>query len=114
MCVRISKDIGIDKEKEICVPNKEPISGHRCERTNKAAKYMPKKECLRDHRCESRNMTYKCKILEPVNLTPHGHCTHVYSFQSYWQKYRNQNMTAKQGISKAFLDDKEEMWLPDA
>ena len=28
------KDIVINKEKEICVPNKESINGRRCERTN--------------------------------------------------------------------------------
>ena len=29
-----SKGIGINKEKEIYLPNKESINGHRCERTN--------------------------------------------------------------------------------
>ena len=33
MCT-ISKDIGINKEKEMFLPNKESISGHRCERKN--------------------------------------------------------------------------------
>ena len=33
----ISKDIGINKEKEIHVPSKESISGYRCEKNNMAA-----------------------------------------------------------------------------
>ena len=37
MCT-ISKDIGINKENEICLPNKESISGHRCKHTNMDAK----------------------------------------------------------------------------
>ena len=32
LCVQFQK-IGINKEKEICMPNKESISGPRCERT---------------------------------------------------------------------------------
>ena len=36
MCT-ISKPIGINKEKEICLPNKEYICDHRCERANMAA-----------------------------------------------------------------------------
>ena len=32
MCT-ISKDICINKENKICVPNRESISGHRCKRT---------------------------------------------------------------------------------
>ena len=35
-----------------------------------------------------------------VNLTLHGHYTCVYSVQSYWHKYRKQNMSAKQIIHK--------------
>ena len=35
----ISKDIGINKEKELCLPNKEAISSYGCERTNMASKY---------------------------------------------------------------------------
>ena len=34
----ISKDIGINKEREICLPSNESISGHRCERTTVAPK----------------------------------------------------------------------------
>ena len=34
----ISKDIGINKEKEICPPSKESISDHKCERTDMVAK----------------------------------------------------------------------------
>ena len=34
----IWKDIGRNKEKEICLPNKESIRGHRCERTIMVAK----------------------------------------------------------------------------
>ena len=37
MCI-ISEDIGMIKEKEICLPNKESISGHRCERTTMVSK----------------------------------------------------------------------------
>ena len=36
--VTILKVAGISKENEICLPNKESVSGHRCERTNMAAK----------------------------------------------------------------------------
>ena len=36
--ITISKDVGINTEKEICVPNKESINGHRCERTDRASK----------------------------------------------------------------------------
>ena len=34
----VSKDIGINKEKEINVTNKESISGNRCERTTMTVK----------------------------------------------------------------------------
>ena len=65
MCVcTISKDIGRNKEKEICLPNKESISGHTYERTNMAAK------------CET-NTAKNCKIFEAVNLRLHGHYTQV-------------------------------------
>ena len=37
MCT-ILKNIGINKEKEMCLPNKESISGHKYERTNMATK----------------------------------------------------------------------------
>ena len=37
-CDTISKDTGINKEKETCQPSKESIMGHRCERTNMGAK----------------------------------------------------------------------------
>ena len=36
---KISKDININNEKEICLPYKESISGYRCEKTNMTAKY---------------------------------------------------------------------------
>ena len=52
----ISKDIGIDEAKEICLSNKEYIRSCRFERTNVA---------------------YKCKIFEAFNLTLHWHYTHV-------------------------------------
>ena len=51
VCI-ITNYIGTINENEIYLPNKESISGHRCERTN---------------------MAYKCKIFEAVNLTLHGH-----------------------------------------
>ena len=38
MCT-ISKVIGINEKKEICLPNKKHMNGHRCERTDMAAKY---------------------------------------------------------------------------
>ena len=34
----ILKHIGNNKEKEICLPNKEALIGHRCEGTNMVAK----------------------------------------------------------------------------
>ena len=34
----VSKDIGINKEKEVYLPNKELINGHRCERTTMTVK----------------------------------------------------------------------------
>ena len=37
-CVYNFKDIVINKEKGICLPNNKSQSGHRCERTNVAAK----------------------------------------------------------------------------
>ena len=43
----ISKTIGINKKKEIHLPNKEN---------------------LRDHRRERTNISYKCKIFEAFNL----------------------------------------------
>ena len=55
----ISKDIGTNKEKEICLPNKE---------------------YLRDHRCERTNMDYKCKIFEALNLMSQGHYYFVYIY----------------------------------
>ena len=96
--------------KEICLPNKESINGHRCERTNKAAKceffmncskqligifkkqvWLPENEYFTDHRCERTDMAYKCQIFEAVNLTLPGHYTHVYSVQHYWHKYKKAN-----------------------
>ena len=34
----IPKDIGVSKERELWLPNKEPVSGQRCERTTMASK----------------------------------------------------------------------------
>ena len=95
MCT-ISKDISINKEKEICPPSKESMCGHRCRRTNVAAKcemfmncskncigicqktnMTTKQEYVRDHRCERTHIPYKCKIFETVNLPLHGHYTHI-------------------------------------
>ena len=67
----ISNAIGIIKGKEVCLPNNEFISGHRCEKTHTA---------------------YKCKIFDTVSITLRGHYTHVYSSLSYWHKYRKQNV----------------------
>ena len=69
----ISKVIGINKGKEMCLPNKEYISCYWCKRTNMAAKckifincsrnsiavnqiWLPNKEHLRDDRCEGTTM----------------------------------------------------------
>ena len=76
MCT-ISKDIGTNKEEEICLPNKESINGHKCERIGMDAKcemfmncsktsyafakkqiWLPNKEYLRDHRCGKTFMAY--------------------------------------------------------
>ena len=35
----ISNDIGINKEKEVCLTNNESISGHACERATMIVKY---------------------------------------------------------------------------
>ena len=59
----ILKDIGIKKEKEICVQNKESTSCHRCERTNMTAKcemFMNFDEkligiCQTKYDCQTRN-----------------------------------------------------------
>ena len=37
MCVQFQNNMDINKEKEMCLSNKESIVGHRCERTNIAA-----------------------------------------------------------------------------
>ena len=37
MCIQVSKIIGINKEREICLPNKENIGDHRLERINMVA-----------------------------------------------------------------------------
>ena len=60
---------------------------------------LPNKEYLRDHRGEWTDIAYKCKILDAVNLnTLWSLYACVYIFQSYWHKYKKQNMSAKQGI----------------
>ena len=50
-------------------------------------------------------MAYKYKIFDAISLTLLVHYTHVclYSFQSYWYKYRKQNMSVNQGILKCSL-----------
>ena len=72
MCI-ISKDIGINKEKEIYLPNKEFVIGHRCDRTYMATKceifmtcskiligilkkWISDKEYLQDYRYYRTNM----------------------------------------------------------
>ena len=62
-----------------------------------------KQKSLKVNRCERTCMAYKYKIFEAFNLYLCGHCTHVYSFQSFWHKYRKQNVSAKQGIHKCSL-----------
>ena len=57
---------------------------------------------LKDDRYEGINMAYKCKVFKAVNLTFQGHYYVVYmhmygQFQRYWHKYRERNMSAKQG-----------------
>ena len=59
-----SKDIGINKEKEICLPYRESISGHRCERTAMAAKCEMLMNCIKNfivfignkYNCQTRNI----------------------------------------------------------
>ena len=54
----ISKDNGLDKEKQICLSNRESLSGHRCERRKMAAK------------CEMFMSAVKtCKNLHKTNMT---------------------------------------------
>ena len=85
------------KEKEICLPKREFISGHICEGTNMAAKYemflnyskniigicriqmwLPNMEYIRDQKCERTSIVYKCKIFEVLNLALHGHYYFVF------------------------------------
>ena len=81
----ISKAIGINKGKEICLPNGEYISCHWCERAKwlPNEKYLwiavktswqyegiwlPKKKYLMGHRCEGTDMAHKCKMFLTVTL----------------------------------------------
>ena len=51
MCVNvctISKDIVVNMEKETCLPNKECMSGHRCERSNTTAKCEMSMDCTKN------------------------------------------------------------------
>ena len=92
-CVHnFKKDIGIHEEKEICLQNREYISGNWCDRTNMAAKcklhefskkfigiykkqvWLPKNT----NKCEGTIMALKCKLIETVNLTLYGHSYFVY------------------------------------
>ena len=107
----ISKDIGLNKEKEICSPNKESISGHRCEGTNMAVRFeifmncskdligicrkgkekqiwLPRKKFKRDHRCERTNFTnvQYFRVLTKHFLVLY---TCVHSVQSYWHNTEN-------------------------
>ena len=60
----ISKDIGKNKEKEICLPNKESISSHRCERTNMVAKCEMFMNCSKTSQAfTKRNISAKQGIL---------------------------------------------------
>ena len=54
-------------------------------------------------------MAYTYKIFEAVNLTFHGHYTHVYNVQSYWLNYRKQTVSAKQRIHKCSVMTKKDM-----
>ena len=75
VCVcTISKDIGIKKEEEICMPKEESISWHRCERTNVAARIMDVKEQI-------LHANVKCKT---VNLDFMGIIHMCIQFQ-YWR-----------------------------
>ena len=38
MCVQFQKLLAQIRKKEICLPNKQSISGHKCERINMATK----------------------------------------------------------------------------
>ena len=51
----ISKDIGINKEKEIILPNNQYISGHRCERTTMVAKCEMFMNCSKDSQAFAGN-----------------------------------------------------------
>ena len=62
--------------------------------------WLVNQEYVSDHRYKRTIMAYKCRILKAVRITLHGHYTCVHIFQSFWHTYRQQNMSAKQGIHK--------------
>ena len=88
------------------LPNKNSISGQRCERANMAANcemfmnwnenfigiwqkhiLLLNKEFFSDPRCEKGNMAYKCKIFEGCQLnTSWALYTCLYIVHSYWHK----------------------------
>ena len=55
-------------------------------------------------------MGANCEIFKSVNLTFQGHYTHACSTQSYWNKYRKQNVCQTKNC-QVFIDDEEQIWL---
>ena len=77
-CVYNFKRCCINKDKKICLPKKECLIGHRCERTDMAVKSRisincsknfigikeydyQRREYLKGHKCEGKRIAYKCK-----------------------------------------------------
>ena len=60
--------------------------------------WLPNREYLRDYRCERTDMAYKHQIFETVNLTLHGHYTHVCTVSKVIGI--RQNLSARPGIHK--------------
>ena len=83
-----------------------------CKKKKKKKKRLPPKEYIRCGRFERINRAEKCKIFEAISLMLDGHYTQMYGFQNHWHKYREQNISAKQGTHK-FIVDTEEIWLPN-
>ena len=68
----ISKDFGINKEKETCLPSKESASVHRCKRTNMAIQCETFMNCSKMSEAFAKNKYGLQKIWE-CYLTLHGH-----------------------------------------
>ena len=123
MCVwTISKDSDINKEKEICLPNKKSVSVHRCERITMVVKcemfinssknvigisikliWLPNMEYWGDHRCKGTNMAYKniwdCQLNTSWALV-FSMYTFLQIFKRYWHKKENKIcLPTKESIS---------------